>query len=370
MAIYDRDATPATAVAAFLTQFKVAATGAITFVSGTNTFHVWWLHRALQKIAWDFAISGDDEINFSKPNPSTSEAIGTIITLLDHTTDYSVSYSITDTVAQSLFGGSVEQGASGSVTRYSGLQVLGTVNSPTLLQVVQNGGILASHWGTGKNITDSSTLMRILVKSIDAGTETDLSIVNVKASTWGDTFAIWQTTLGLGEKVAAINTFSDPQNDTLQATVEAYAITKSEGYKLIDVDGNGNKPFLGEWSYGAYNKKGLHEFVKSILVYGTLVTLYGIDGDLWLGRLVDCSIGSGANTWVQNETLSCGSGATAGTGHLVGVDSLTGTATSRLILHLDTGVAPADAMTMKQMSVIFRSRIISVSLYPKRRFSD
>lgn len=346
MAIYDRDATASTAVTAFLAQFKVAASGAITYVSGSDTFHVWWLHRALQKLAWDFDISGDDEVNLTKPNPSTSEALGTIITLRDWTTDYSVSYTITDEVAEYLFGGSIEQGAAGSITRYSGLQVLGSVATATNLQIIQNAGLLTSHWGTGKNQTDSSTLLRLLIKTYNAGAEIDNSVVNVKANKWGDTFAIWQTTLGLGEKVAAINTFSDPQNNTLQATVEAYSITKSEGYKLIDVDGAGNKPFLGEWSYGAYDKKALHEFVKSLLVYNTTETLYGIDGDLWTGRLYDCVISTGTGTWVQNETLSWGTGATAGAGHLVGVDDTDGTATARLILHLDTGVFPADALVI------------------------
>ena len=42
MAIYDTDADSATAITAWLAQYKVAATGAITFVSGTDTFHVKW----------------------------------------------------------------------------------------------------------------------------------------------------------------------------------------------------------------------------------------------------------------------------------------------------------------------------------------
>jgi len=340
--IYDKTATATTAVTAFLSQFKVSANGDIRYVSGSDTFHIWWLHRALQKIAYDFNTSGDDELNLTKPNPSTSEALGTIITLQDHTSAYSVLYNINDTVANYLFGGSIEQGASGSKTKYYGLKVLGSVNSSTYLQIVQDGGLLTSHWGTGKNQTDSSTLLRVIIKCVDAGTEIDNSVVNVKANKWGDTFAIWETTLGLGESVAAINTFSDPQNTTSASTVGAYLITKSEGYKLIDVDGNGDKPFIGEWSYGAYNKKALYEYVKWLLRYGTSSTLYGMDGDLWTGRLYDCTIDAGSGTWVQNETLSWGTGATAGTGHLVGVDNTSGSSTARLIIHLDTGVIPVD----------------------------
>ena len=344
MAVYDRDADALTAVAAFLAQFKVAATGAITFVSGTDTFHVYWLHRSLQKIVWDFAISGDDELNLTKPNPSTSEALGTIITLLNHTADYGVNYLIDDTVATYLFGGSVEQndGDDG----YYGVKVDGSVPGPTPLKIIQNFVELASHWGTGKNQTDSKKLLRVLIKGRSAGANIDNRVINIKASKWGDTYAVWETTLGLGEASAAIITSSDPQNTTALVTVQAYGIAKSEGYQLIDVDGSGNEPFFGAWSHAALGKKALSEFVKAILVDGTTDTLYGVDGDLWTGRLYDCVITPGTGTWVQNETLTWGSGATAGAGNLVAVDDLTATATVRLILHLNTGVFPADSIVI------------------------
>lgn len=349
MAIYNRDATAATAVSAFLAQFKIDASGDVTYVSGTHTFHVWWLHRSLQKIAWDFAISGDDEINLSKPNPSTSEALGTIITLQDHTTNYSVRYNITDTVAEYLFGGSVEQqNVSAELERYSGLQVLGSVNAGTTeLQILQDGALLTSHWSTGKNQTDTSTLLRILIKSYAADTEIDNSLVIVKASEWFDTYAIWETTLGLGEKVAAINTSADPQNTVAAATVGAYtglttALATVEGYDQIDVDGNGADNFLGAASYAALtgnqNKKALYEVIKYALRRGTVNNLFGIDGDLWTWRIYDCVIDAGAGTHVQNETCSW----TGGTGQLLAVDTVTGASTTRYILHLETGVAPSN----------------------------
>lgn len=345
MAIYDRDATPATAVAAWLAQFKVAANGAITFVSGTDTFHVWWMHRALQKIVYDFGISGDDELNLSKPNPSTSEALGTIITLLDHTTDYGVNYTVTDTVMQSHFGGSVSQNGGDDI--YYGLQVLGQTAIPMPVKIIQNEVELTSHWGNGKNQTDANTLLRVMIKGKTGGTVIDGLRVNVKLSTWLYTYALWETTLGLGEKVASVSSEGDPQNTTLLATVQAYGITKSEGYNLLDLDGNGNKPYLGNWSYSPQStKKHLYEFVKSLLTDGSAQTLYGVDGDLWTGRIYDCSIVSGTGTHVQNETVSWGTGATAGNGNLMGVDSLTGTATTRYILHLGAGVPPVNGLTL------------------------
>lgn len=347
MAIYDTDADSSTAITAWLSQFKVAASGAITFVSGTDTFHVKWINRALQKLAWDFVISGDDEVNLSFPNPSKEEALGKIVTLNDHTTNYGVNYTVTDTVMESHFGGSVSQNNGEDI--YYGLIVLGVTSIPLPVKIIQDEVELTSHWGNGKNQTDGNTLLRIMVKGRSGDADIDGLRIVVKASTWLETYAVWETTLALGEAVASITTADDPQNTTLQATVEAYGITKSEGYNLLDLDGAGNKPYLGEWSYagaGAGTKKSLYEFVKAILVDGSTNTLYGVDGDLWTSRVYDCTIDAGTGTHVQNETVSWGTGATAGNGNMMGVDDLDGTSTTRYILHLGAGVPPTDNLVL------------------------
>jgi len=342
MAIYDTDATSSTAITAWLAQYKVAASGAITFVSGTDTFHVKWINRSLQKLAWDFAISGDDEINLSFPNPSKEEALGKIITLNDHTTNYSKNYTVDDTVMQQHFGGSVSQNGGDDI--YYGLQVLGVTSTPLPLKILQNEVELTSHWGNGKNQTDSNTLLRVMVKGRSAGADIDGRRVVVKASTWFETYAVWETTVALGESVASITTANDPQNTTALATVQAYGIAKSEGYNLLNLDGNGNKPYLGNWSYSPQSsKKALYEFVKAILVDGTTDTLYGVDGDLWTGRVFDMTITTPrSGTWVQNETVDW----VTGNGNLMGVDDLAGTNTTRLILHMGAGVPPVATDTI------------------------
>lgn len=346
MAIYDSDANAVTAVTAWLAQFKVASTGAITYVSGTDTFHVQWLDRALQKIAYDFATSGDDEINLSYPNPSKAEAQNQIITLYNHTTDYSINYNVDDTVISYHFGGSVSQNDGDDV--WGGLQILGKTDGTIPINVIQNHTLLTSHWGNGKNQTDSNTLARIMIKIVDGGVETDNRLVHVRLNKWLYEYAIWGTTMGLGEKVASVTSNDDPQNTTtLVATVRAYDVTNTDGYNLIDLDNQGLKPYIGKWNWGTVgNKKGIYEFVKALLADDSADTLYGVDGTLWTGRLYDCVIATGSGTWVQNETLSWGTGATAGTGNLVAVDDLTGTGTARLVLHLNTGIAPADTMTI------------------------
>ncbi len=351
MTVYDRDADPATAVTAWLAQFAIAADGAITFDTGTDTFHVWWLHRALQKKVWDFSVAGNDLLNLAKPNPSTSEALGTIITLEDHTTNYSVRYNITDTVAESHFGGSVEQQNGSSQTeRFSGLIVLGSAPGGTELQIVQNRVLVTSFWGTGLNQTDSNTLLRILVKTIVAGVDVDLQIINVKASEFGDSYAVWETTLGLGEKVAAITTVADPNNLTALGTVQAFTGFAGvgatvEGYDLLDVDGNGADPFLGTLSFagltGNQNKGALYEVIKAYLVRGTSDTLFGLDGDLYTARLFQLTVatGSGSQVYVQNEDITWAGG---GEGIFLGADDVDEDNTTRIVILLTKGIAPVN----------------------------
>lgn len=352
MAVYDRDyATPADAVTAWLAQYAIAADGSITYVSGTDTFHVWWLHRALQKKVWDLAVAGNDLLNLAKPNPSTSEALGTIITLLDWTTDFSTRYNITDEVAETHFGGSVEQENGSSQTeRYSGLIVLGSAVAGTQLQVIQDAALYTSFWGTGLNQTDSNTLLRVLIKTIVAGADVDQQIVVVKAHEDGDDHAVWETTLGLGEKVAAITTANDPNNNTALATVQAYTGFAGvgatvEGWTLVDVDGNGGDPFIGDLSYngltGNQTKDALYEVIKAYLVRGSADTLWGITGVLYTGRLFQMTVtpGTGSQLYVQNEIVTWAGG---GEGTLLAADDLDEDNTTRIVLHLNKGVAPVN----------------------------
>lgn len=344
MAVYDITANAATAVSAFLTAFTLNANGDIRYSAGADTFHTWWIHRALQSKVYDFTTSGDDLLNLAKPNPSTSEALGTIITLQDHTAAYAVNYNVTATEIEYLFGGSIEQ--NNGDDRWSGMQVLGSVNNPaTELQIISDDSLLTSHWGTGKNQTDGNTLLRVMIQTISGGSAIDGGRVIVKANEWGDTYAVWRTTLGLGEGVASIVTGSDPQNDTALVTVQGYTgITTTEGYQTIDVGTGGLKPYLTGWDYGANDKKALYEWRKSQLVRGTAVNVFGMDGDLFTGGptfKADVS-GAGSELFVQNELLSWTESGVPSTGTLMGADSLTDGSTTEIWVHIRTGINPTN----------------------------
>ena len=342
MALFDIDANPTNAVNAWLAQFKVASDGAITHVSGDDTFHVKWINRSLQKIAWDFLISGDDEINLSKPNPSTSQALGTIITLIDFGSSFGgVRYRVNQNVMTYHFGGSVTQkNATGNDEAWYGLTLSGTKGAIVEPQVVQNGVRLASYWGTGVNQTSSQTISRIMIKAVEDGALIDGGRVTVKMHDYLFGYANFTATLGLTEAFSGVSGDDDPFNNTPLATVSGYGIDKDlgEGYNLLDLDGTGLKPYIGAWSSAPENNKpALYEYVKYVLSRDSGETLFGVDSNVWTGRVFQVDVdASGAGTFVQNETLSW----PGGTGNLVAMDDLNGNTGVRLYLHLGTGVAP------------------------------
>lgn len=317
--------------------FEVQVDGDIRHTSGSSTYTVLELHRWLQGLADDASASGDDNVDITQLNPS-DRATDRIITLLN-------GYNIDDDAAEYLYGGSITQD-DGDVV-YSGLQVLGSVNSAsTQLQIVQNNTLLTNYWGTGLN-NGGNVLLRILVKSRTGGADVDGQRIRVQAREWGDTFDAFNVTLGEGEAVAAITTIADPQNDSDQTAVTAYAdVTNVEGYQTIDLgNGNGARPYYSQWTYGTQpdGLKALWEYGKDLTSRGTAKTIHGINGELFLG--VTHSYGFDTETgtsFVEDDVITWGSGATAGTGLLLALDNSGNNSHIQLL----TGVAPTDGETI------------------------
>tara|TARA_R100000005_G_scaffold73933_2_gene41141 strand:+ start:894 stop:2768 length:1875 start_codon:yes stop_codon:yes gene_type:complete len=315
------------------TEFSVDSSGNIRHDGvSSNNYTVLELHRYLQGLADDASASGDDDLDITDPNPS-SRSTDSIITLLN-------GYNIDDDAAQHLYGGSITQD-SGNVI-YSGLSVVGSVNSAsTQLQIVQNNSLLTNYWTTGIN-NSGNTLLRLLVKTRTGGSDIDGKRVRVQAREFGDSYDFFNITLGEGESVAAISTVNDAQNDTASGTVASYNVTNTEGYQTINLDnGSGAEPYYSKWTYNAEadELKALWEFGKYITRRGTSSTIHGINGELFLGITHYYSFNNSTGVaFTEDEVISW----STGTGLLLALDS----SGSKAYIQLLTGVAPTAGTTI------------------------
>lgn len=295
--------------------FQVQSNGNIRHTSGTSTYTVLELHRWLQDLADSTAFTSDDTMDITFDNPS-DRATDQIITL-------NTPYNIDDTAAQYLYGGSIEQNDGTVGTKYSGLQVLGSVANPsTQLEIIQGETNLTNYWGTGLN-NSGNILLRILVKSIEDDELLNSGKVRVQAREWGDTYDYFETTLGDGEAVAAINTTTDPQNDSDATAVASYNVTKTEGFQTIDVsNGNGAKPYYIKWDADSTDDlKDLYEWTKYVQRRGTVETVMGQEGDAFLGITHSYSFDTTTGAFTETNVMDWDNGTQLGEGRILAVDT-------------------------------------------------
>lgn len=313
------------------------STGNIRHVSGTATYSVLEFHRYLQDLADDAAAVGNDELDITDVNPS-ERATDNIITLLN-------GYNIDDTAAQYLYNGSITQADGATV--YSGLVVVGSVEPGTQLQVVQNNAVYTSFWGTGINADPTQNIIsRMLIKTRTGGNDIDGKRLRVVARELSDTYAEFSLTCGEGNNTAALFTVDDLNNQTAAGTIAGWTITNTEGYQGLDVDNNGtNEFYYSKWDNGTQSRNDLYEYTKWLTRRGTSSSLYGTGGFLFRGITHEIAYGSKAGSpFQQNESLSWGSGATAGTGRVLALSNPSGA--GNVWIQLLTGVAPAASATI------------------------
>lgn len=335
--------------------FTIAVNGDIRHTANNNHYTVLELHRWLQDEA-DNAQAVDtsnDFVDITTATPS-ERATDNIITLIN-------GFNIDDDAAEYLYDGSIENSDG---TLYSGLTVLGAVNNTaTQIVVIQDNALYtytttpaSPFWGTqaggGYNgDAASGLLMKCLIKTSIAGSDIDGKRIRVQARHWGDTYDFFNVQMGTGSSVAALGTTPDAQNNGTQGTVTAYAhVTNTEGYQTIDLsNGNGPQPYYSQWTYGADTSgdgiKGIYEYIKDLTGNTTAKTIHGINGELFLGvtheYAYDTETGA---SFIEDDVITWGTGATAGTGLLLALND--GGTTGTVWMQLLTGVAPTDGLTI------------------------
>lgn len=311
--------------------FAIDGSGNITHVSGTATYTVIEFHRWLMDLADDATAAGDDNLDITYTNPS-DRSTDNIITLIN-------GYNIDDTAAQYLYDGSITQDAGDTI--YAGLVVVGTLNSGNL-EIIQNNALLTDTWTAHLNAdAGSSIIMRCLIKVRASGADINNRIIRVQARTFGDTYDEFRINgTSLGNNVAAISTSTDLNNQTASGTVAGWTITNTEGYQGLDVDNDTtDEYYYSQWDPGTQSINDLYEWAKYITRDGTASTIHGMNGSLFRGITHSVAYtGESGGPFQEDETLSWGSGATAGTGILLALlDSGT---TGTLYIQLLTGVVP------------------------------
>ena len=261
--------------------FSVAANGDIRHESGTTTYPVLDFHRWLGDLADDASASGDDLVAIYSATPS-ERSTDNIISLLG-------TYNIDDDAAEYLYDGSISQ--DGGNTLYSGLVVVGSLASSTTLKIIQDNLFYDSqstpYWGTGLNEDAAANiLLRIMVKTRENGIDIDGKRIRVQARTYGDTYAEFSVTLGLGNSTAAIFTTTDLNNQTASGTVSGWTINNTEGYQAIDVDNDStDEYYYSKWdrvtSPGGIND--VYEWAKYVQRSQTAETIHSMNGELFRG---------------------------------------------------------------------------------------
>ncbi len=312
------------------------------------------LHRALMDLADAENDTGDDQIAIIDLVPSQRLGADTNITLLN---GYILTSATAEDPQEHIYDTSITY--NGGADIYDGIQVFGNA---TNIQVIQDGArIVNDFWNQPKMITAvedaaSSTSHRFLIKTRTAGadidgrrligTQRELGTVYTEFSIGGGT--------NRGNNVLALTANNDLNNNTVDATIAGWdtIVNSSEGYVALDANADTTDEFYySNWTVATFTKNQFYERAKWIQtrVAGVGVdtpardadqSLYGLPGDVFRGITHSVAVSGGAGTWVEPESLSWGTGATAGTGQLLAVDNNAGASATILYMQLLTGVPP------------------------------
>lgn len=315
--------------------------------AGASYATVIQFRRWLGDLADDASSSGDDELDITDVAPAV-RSTDNIITLIN-------GYTITDAAAEHLFDGSIIQ--SGGDDIWDGIVNFG--NEGVAIQIHQNGSVIADDWwnsvpdgesvgGLNRDVA-AGISHRFMIKVRDSGTDTDGRRLLGQCRTFGNTYSEFPINgTSRGNNVLALSDTSDLNNETLVGTVATWTTidNSTEGYANLDIDNDStDEYYYAEWNKATYTINQFYERMKWLTRDGTASTLYGLNGELFRGITHEVSLTTPrTGTFSAFEAVSWGAGATAGTGQMFAIDSVsTGT---KMWIQLLSGVAPSSSVTI------------------------
>lgn len=238
------------------------------------------LHRLLSDLNDDETISGDDDLSIVDPTASDRQT-DQIVRLLG-------SINVNDTVAQHMYGGSIEQGSGNTQELYSGLGIQVTTPLGTTRPVViQEDSIVTDYWNNAYMPDSVAGKVRILLKTIEGGVPVDGQRVKGKLLEYGELYFEGFTTLGTAETSLALFSSGDANNNTASGTVAGApynTIVLTEGYQTLDYnEGSGATPFGLSIDFGSASSLQTYERTKYIQRRGTAETIFGRNAQLVTG---------------------------------------------------------------------------------------
>lgn len=283
------------------------------------------LHRLLMDLNDDETIFGDDDLSIVDPTASERQT-GVQVKLLG-------TININDTVAQHMYGGSIEQGSGTTQEIYSGLGVGVTTPLDTSVPVlIQEDTIITEYWDNAYFPNSVAGKVRILVKTVEAGVKIDGQRVRGALLEFGELYFFAGTTIGFGEVSLALVSSADGNNNTAVGTVAGApynTIVLTEGYHTLDFnEGSGATPYGLDIDFGSASSLQTYERTKYIQRRGTAETLFGRNAQLFTGINTNFAYNGEVGAIAEDDILEWGTEVpfTGGTGTVVAVgDTVEGT---------------------------------------------
>lgn len=238
----------------------------VTPGAATNRHTILEFIQFLMDLQDDEQAAGNDLLDITVDTPF-NRSTDQILTL-------NFPFNIDDTFASHLYDGSVRQtDDTNNVgnTLYSGINIIGPVESGTEYMILQDGKVLTAFWATGINPEAAPSLVfsRHLVKSRERGADIDGKRITVLARTFGGGYRRFAVALGTGNSVAAIGNGADIFNAKSDATIAAFTdIVNTEGFQQLNIDGagvaEGDNEYYSQWTDGSRTTNDVYERTKWI----------------------------------------------------------------------------------------------------------